>query len=329
MKKTLIIFTGGTISMKIDPKSQVAVPGVSIDKILDGIKNIEKYGDIEIYKFGDYPGPHINDELLFSLYKVIKRTLDDDRYDSVIVTHGTDTLEESAYFIDLLVDSSKPVIFVGAMRNASEMGYDGPNNIASAIVCAKSLESKNRGVLIVINNQINAASETTKSNTLSLDTFKSLEFGPLGIIDNNEAIYFRTTTPTSTLKVDKLIDNVFLIKAYMSMDSTILDCLIDNNAKGIVIEAMGRGNVPPSLLDSIKRAIDKGIIIVVISRCPTGRVLDTYGYSGGGKNLTDIGVIFGNNINGQKMRIKLTLALSSTNDYKKIVNIIKRDDFNA
>lgn len=323
--KVAVIFTGGTISMKVDPRLNAAIPALSSEEIMAMVTNIEKFTDIEIINYGEYPGPHITPEMMLELSKLVKKTIERDDITGVVVTHGTDTLEETAYLLDLTIKSEKPIVVVGAMRNSSELGYDGPSNLSAAICTAISNEAKNKGVLVVMNNEVNAASHVTKTNTLSLDTFKSPEFGPLGIVDNDKVIFYRDIVNHHHIETDNIESKVALIKCATGMDSDLINYCIDSGYKGIIIEAMGRGNVPPEMLDGIKRNLNKNIPVVIVSRCPTGRVLDTYGYSGGGKNLRDAGAIFGDNLPGQKARIKLMLILSITNDMNTIREIFEKD----
>lgn len=175
--KVAIIFTGGTISMKIDPRIHAAIPALSSEEIMAMVTNIEKFAEIEIINFANLPSPHIAPEMMIDLAILVKETVKREDITGVVVTHGTDTLEETAYLLDLTVDSEKPIAVVGAMRNSSELGYDGSSNLSAAICTVISKNARNKGVLVVMNNEVNAASEVTKTNTLSLDTFKSPEFG--------------------------------------------------------------------------------------------------------------------------------------------------------
>jgi len=322
-KKIAIIFTGGTIAMKIDPTIHAAIPALNAQEIIGTVKNIELMAEIEVINFSNLPSPHLNMDMLMELYLIVKSKIEDDNIDSVIITHGTDTLEETAYLFDLLLETKKPVIFVGAMRNYSELGYDGSSNLSAAICTALSPNSRDRGVLVVMNNEINAASEVTKTNTLSLDTFKSPEFGPLGIVDNDEALYYRNIVKRQHINTSKIEKKVGLLKCCAGMDADILDFYIENNYKGLIIEAMGRGNVPPNLVPGIKRALEENIVIGLVSRCNTGRVLYTYGYEGGGKQLRDLGVLFGGNLPGQKARIKLCVILGFTQDRDEIKSLFE------
>lgn len=324
-KKVAIIFTGGTISMKIDPRISAAIPALSSEEIMSMVTNIDKFADIEIVDFERIPGPHMTPQKMMELSKLTKKLLNREDIDGVVITHGTDTLEETAFLMDLNNFSNKAIVIAGAMRNGSELGYDGPSNLAAAVCTVISDQAQDKGVLVVMNNEVNAASEVTKTHTLSLDTFKSLEFGPLGIVDNDEVIFYRDIVKRHHIETETIEDRVCLIKSYAGMDSSLINYCIESGAKGIVIEAMGRGNIPPMMVNGIKNAISKGIKIVLVSRCPMGRVLDSYGYEGGGKKLRNLGVIFGGSLNGQKARIKLMLALSVTDDNDKVKEIFEKD----
>ncbi len=322
-KKVVVIFTGGTISMKIDPEIHAAIPALNSDEIIAMVANIENVAEIESINFANIPSPHITIQHMMSIANLVRENVLREDITGIVITHGTDTLEETAYLLDLLIQSEKPIVIVGAMRNSSELGYDGSSNLSAAICTAISPKARNKGILVVMNNEVNAASEVTKTNTLSLDTFKSPEFGPLGIVDNDEVIFYRDINKNSTIKTDSIEEKVALLKTATGVGLDVLDFYIDSGYKGIVIEALGRGNIPPQLVPGIKRAIENNIPVVMVSRCYTGRVLHTYGYDGGGKHLKDLGVIFAGNLPGQKARIKLMLSLGSTNDVEKIRRIFE------
>lgn len=326
--KVAIIFTGGTISMKIDPSIHAAIPALSADEIINMVTNIEKFADVEVINFANIPSPHITPSIMMDIAMLVRKTVAREDITGIILTHGTDTLEETAYLLDLVVKTSKPIVVVGAMRNSSELGYDGSSNLSAALSTAISNRAKNKGVLVVMNNDVNAASEVTKTNTLSLDTFKSPEFGPLGIVDNDEVIFYRDMVSHEFIDTDTIEEKVALIKSVPGMESDIIDFYIASGYRGIIIEAMGRGNIPPAMVPGIQRALSVNIPVVMVSRCPTGRVLDTYGYEGGGKHLRELGVIFGGNLPGQKIRIKLMLALGLTKDMEDIKNIMEDNLFN-
>lgn len=323
--KVAVVFTGGTISMKIDPRISAAIPALSSEEIMSMVTNIDRVADIEIVNFDRIPGPHMTPKRMMELSKLVKALVAREDITGVVITHGTDSLEETAYLLDLTINSIKPIIVVGAMRSGSELGYDGPSNLSAAICTAVSEEAKNKGVLVVMNNEVNAASEVTKTHTLSLDTFKSMEFGPLGIVDNDEVIFYRDIMKHPHIDTETIEEKVDLIKCVAGMDSRLIKFCVDSGTKGIIIEAMGRGNIPPQMVEGVTYALQHNVVIVMTSRCPMGRVLDTYGYEGAGRTLRNLGVILGGNLPGQKARIRLMLALSITKSTEMIKGIFEKD----
>jgi L-asparaginase len=324
MHKVAVIFNGGTISMKVDSRIQAAVPTLTGEEIMSMVTGIERHAEIECITFSNLPGPHVTPEKMMELSKYVQKVLLREDIDGIVVTHGTDTLEETAYLLDLTIKSEKPVIVTGSMRNSSELGYDGPANLSASICTAISENARGRGVMVCLNDELNCASEVTKSHSMKLNTFQSPEFGPIGIIDNNEVIFYRNILNKTYIDSNIIETKVELLKCAAGMDSRIFDFFIENNVKGIVIEALGRGNVPPQMMDGIIKAISKGIIVVIVSRCYGGRVLDTYGYEGGGKDLRNLGVIFGGELPGQKARIKLMLSLGKTKNIYEIKKIFEQ-----
>ena len=311
MKKIAIIFNGGTISMKIDEKIKAAVPSLSAEEIMSMIPGVEEYAEIEAYTFSSMPSPHMTLETMLKLSKFTTELVEREDIDGVVITHGTDTLEETAYLLDLTVKTKKPVVVTGAMRSGSELGYDGPFNLATSICTAISDEAVGRGVLVCFNGELNSASEVTKANSMALNAFRTPNFGPIGIVDNDNVIFYRDANYSEKYDVSEIKKQVALIKCVVDMDSSYIDYLIEKGCGGIVIEALGRGNVPPKMVDGIKKATELNIPVVVVSRCFEGRVFESYGYEGGGKQLKDLGVIFGDTLPGQKARIKLILAINS------------------
>lgn len=328
MKKIAVVFNGGTISMKVDERIKAAVPGLTGEEIMAMVTGIEGVAQIENYSFSSLPSPHVTPNVMLELSKFIQKLVDRDDIDGVVITHGTDTLEETALFLDLTVDTVKPVVITGAMRSSSELGYDGPFNLATSICTAISEEAKNRGVLVCFNGELNSSREVTKTNSMSLNAFQTPNFGPIGIVDNDKVIFYRKCVPSIKLKVETLEKDVALVKCVAGMDSSYLEFLIDKGINGIVIEALGRGNVPPKMVSGIDKALSKGVPVVVVSRCYEGRVFESYGYEGGGMDLRRRGVIFGDNMPGQKARIKLMIALNHFKDNKEIRGIFEEGLYN-
>ena len=321
MKKIAVVFNGGTISMKVDERIKAAVPSLTGEEIMSMVTGIEEFAEIESYSFSSMPSPHMTFKTMIKLSKFIKELLERDDIDGVVITHGTDTLEETAYLLDLTINSNKPIVITGATRSGSELGYDGPSNLAASICTAISDDAKGRGVLVCFNGELNSASEVTKANSMALNAFRTPNFGPIGIVDNNKVMFYRETKNTETYDVSDIKKDVALIKCVADMDSTLMEFVIEKGFGGIVIEGLGRGNVPPKMVEGIKRAIEKEVPVVIVSRCFEGRVHESYGYEGGGKMLKDLGVIFGDTLAGQKARIKLVLAINSGLSYERIRDI--------
>lgn len=318
MSKVVIIFTGGTISMHVDPTTGAAVPALTGDDILAQVPGISRVAEVEVDNFGMYPGPHMTFELMGKLFASITQHLGRPDVAGVVVTHGTDSLEETAYFCDCLYDGQKPIVFTGAMKNSSQLGWDGPANLFDAVRTAADPAARGLGVLVVLAREIHAAQDVTKTHTHYLDTFKSLDTGPVGLLDKDTIIYIRTLRRQAPLKLGSNSVKVALLKAAADMDGELVDYCVRSGYRGIVVEGMGRGNIPPRMADALITAVQQGVIAVLCSRCHSGRVLDTYGYPGAAKPLTQAGVILGGSLNGQKARIKLMLGLSAGLSWQEI-----------
>jgi L-asparaginase len=307
----VILFTGGTIQMRNDVDRGGAVPSLNANEILAATRGIDDITGVETEEWGAFPGPHMTIERMWSLRNRIREHLSRDEVTGVVVTHGTDTLEETAYLVARSLQTDKPVVFTGAMRTVSDLGWDGPANLLEAVRVAASPETRGFGVVVVISGQIFSALDVTKTNTNLLDAFESPGFGPLGVLDEGELVVHRQM-PTLPPVVDVIqpatpIDIIFVAAG---IDTRLLDCSRET-ARGVVIAAMGRGNVPPLLVPSIERWIGEGKPVVLTSRTQGGRVGNTYGYAGGGKRLEELGVIFGGSRRAQQARIDLMLALGA------------------
>ncbi|MFA7227498.1 MAG: asparaginase [Melioribacteraceae bacterium] len=314
MKNILVVFTGGTFSMRIDEKTKSAIPFFHGEDLVKMIPQASPLANLSVFEFGNFPGPHITPELMLDLSKKINEFVDRRDVDGVIVTHGTDTLEETAYFLDLTIRTEKPIVVIGAMKTSSEPDWDGPRNLIDAIHICNNNNSRGIGVLVCLNGEINAASEVTKTHTEDVETFRSLDFGTLGFVDRGKVIYNRLPRKLETIPAGKINSNVDLIKVYAGMDDKFFRFSADSGVDGVVVEAMGVGNVPPPAFEGIKYIVSKNIPVVLVSRCPAGETLDIYGYPGAGKWLKELGVIFTDFLNGQKARIKMIICLGNTTD---------------
>jgi L-asparaginase len=306
-----VFFTGGTISMRFDPATGGAVPALSGEEIIAQVPGLDEIADFDVIDFGRWPGPHVTPSRMMDLARAAREKLADESVAGAIVTHGTDTLEETAYLLDLVLNEEKPIVFLGAMRNSSELSWDGPGNLRSAVRVAADPQARGLGVIVAMNDQLIAAAEATKTHTESTDTFQSRDFGPLGIVDKDRVIVTRRPVRRDRVVTDRIEERVEVIKMVAGADGRFIDFAIGDGARGLVIEGLGRGNVTVAALPAIERAVNAGLPVVITSRCPRGRVLDTYAYEGAGRQLRKMGVILGGMLPSHKARIKLMLELGA------------------
>jgi L-asparaginase len=322
MKTILIIHTGGTISMSEDTATGAVKPGEH-NPLTDKTSSLNILANIIVEEPFNLPSPHISTNEMLTLKNLIETHYHKNKIDGVVITHGTDTLEETSYFLDLTVQTEIPIVVTGAMRSSNEIGSDGLYNLIESIRVASRDEAVGKGVLVVLNDEIHTAKNVTKTHTSNVSTFQSPQYGPIGIITKRGIVFHHAPTNRECYKITQITKKVALLKAYAGMDSTLLSAINELGYDGVVIEALGQGNLPPSTIDGIKMLIKNKIPVVLVSRCFNGIVQDIYGYEGGGKQLKDFGVIFSNGLNGQKARLKLLIALSYTNDLKEIENIFQ------
>jgi L-asparaginase len=305
----VILFTGGTISMRHDPAAGGAVPALSAREILAATRGVEGVAHVRVEDWGAFPGPHMTTDRMWALRTRIAELLTDPAVEGVVVTHGTDTLEESAYLTARSVTSAKPVIFTGAMRTASDLGWDGPANLLDAVRVAASDDARGYGVMVVMGARVFSALDVTKAHTHLLDAFESPGLGPVGVVDDGAVIFRRALAPPApALAPAAPAAPVDIVLAFAGCDGRLLDASRDT-ARGVVVAAMGRGNVPPPMAEGIERWIEAGKPVVIASRALRGRVGWTYGYAGGGRRLHELGAVFAGSRRPQQARIDLMLAL--------------------
>ena len=312
-----VVFTGGTISMRIDAATGAAVPALSGQAIASHVPGLKKEARLTLDDYARLPGPHVTPRWMWGLRQHVAAVLEDSRTDAVVVAHGTDTLEETAFLLDLTLESPKPVVFCGAMRTVSEPGWDGPANLLAAVRTAVHPGSSGRGVLITLDEEIHAASEATKWHTQHLAAFRS-PHGPLGGLERGRVRYHRPPLPRDPWPAKRLESRVDLHTMAAGVDGSLIRASFRRGARGLVIEATGCGNVPPAILPALREALSHERPVVLVSRCAEGRVAPAYGYPGGGLRLREMGVVFGGEMPGPKARIKLMVALGLTSDLDEI-----------
>ncbi|HHA0988263.1 TPA: asparaginase [Staphylococcus aureus] len=316
MKHLLVIHTGGTISMSQDQSNKVVTNDINPISMHQDV--INQYAQIDELNPFNVPSPHMTIQHVKQLKDIILEAVTNKYYDGFVITHGTDTLEETAFLLDLILGIEQPVVITGAMRSSNEIGSDGLYNYISAIRVASDEKARHKGVMVVFNDEIHTARNVTKTHTSNTNTFQSPNHGPLGVLTKDRVQFRHMPYRQQALENvnDKL--NVPLVKAYMGMPGDIFSFYSREGIDGMVIEALGQGNIPPSALEGIQQLVSLNIPIVLVSRSFNGIVSPTYAYDGGGYQLAQQGFIFSNGLNGPKARLKLLVALSNNLDKAEI-----------
>lgn len=316
MKHLLVIHTGGTISMSQDQSNKVVTNDINPISLHQDV--INQYAQIDELNPFNVPSPHMTIQHVKQLKDIILEAVTNKYYDGFVITHGTDTLEETAFLLDLILGIEQPVVITGAMRSSNEIGSDGLYNYISAIRVASDEKARHKGVMVVFNDEIHTARNVTKTHTSNTNTFQSPNHGPLGVLTKDRVQFHHMPYRQQALENVNEKLNVPLVKAYMGMPGDIFSFYSREGIDGMVIEALGQGNMPPSALEGIQQLVSLNIPIVLVSRSFNGIVSPTYAYDGGGYQLAQQGFIFSNGLNGPKARLKLLVALSNNLDKAEI-----------
>nr|WP_249222954.1 asparaginase [Noviherbaspirillum sp. L7-7A] len=306
------IATGGTIAMKIDPVKNAPVPAISGDDLLATVPDVAKYASIQVNNLSNVPSDYMDPARWIELTRAVQAALDKPEVAGVIVSHGTDTLEETAFWLDLTVKSAKPVVLIGAQRNASSPDFDGPRNLLNAVRIAVDQQSQQKGVMLAMNNQINSARYVVKTHTANVETFNSGDFGFLGEVYPDRVMYANAPVRRQhiPIRADKMPE-VEIVAMYGGADGMALRQAVDRGVRGIVVQALGMGNMNMAMFEAVKYALSKGVPVVVSTRVHSGRVLPNYGFVGGGKTTADAGAVMADDLKPAKARILLMLLLQS------------------
>ena len=310
MKRIIILTTGGTIAMRADANTNGAVPVLVGADLIQGLP--PGLADVRVEAFSNLPSAHFTLDHIWNLSRRVAALVEDDSVDGVVVTHGTDTFDESVYLCDLTIQTRKPIVFTGAMRTVSEIGYEGLANLSAAIQVAASDAARDLGVLAVFNDEIHAARDVTKTHTTALATFNSPEFGMLGRVYPDGVFIARQPRLREFVPASRLEMNVQLLTLAVGLSDALLEYFYDTvGARGVVLETLGGGRVPPWWLPTIERAMRAGTAIVITSRVGTGRTIDRYGYAGAHRDLKNLGCWFADGLSAPKARIKLMATLAT------------------
>jgi L-asparaginase len=311
MPRVAVVFTGGTISMAVDPVAGGNVPTLDGAAILERTPGLSAIADVVAIDRGRTPASHFTIGDLVGLWSVIRDAADDPSIDGVVVVQGTDTIEETAFCWDLLHDGPKPVVVTGAMRSSSEAGYDGPANLTDAVRAAATSALRGEGVTVVMGGTIHAADDVAKLHTSSLTAFGSPNFGPLGDIVAGRVTIQRRRAGRRHVATDVAAEPVFPITAVTGIDGSLVDAAVGLGARGIVVAATGSGNTSLGLLEAAGRAIRGGIPVALATRVPAGRVGGGYAFPGGNANWLRAGALPAGYLSGPKARVALSLGVGA------------------
>jgi len=323
LANVVILATGGTIAGTGATSTTTVgytAATVGVARLIEAVPELKKVANVKGEQVFQIASENMNNDYWLKLAKRVNELLAQDDVDGIVITHGTDTIEETAYFLNLVVKSKKPVVVVGAMRPSTAISADGPVNLYNAVTLAGSEEAVGKGVLVVLNDQINGAREVTKTNTSNADTFRSWELGFLGYMQDNRPYFYRVSTRKHTVDtefdVSKLesLPQVDIVYGYANMNRVAVDAFVGAGAKAIVHAGVGDGSlarpaVEPALIDARK----KGVIIVRASRVGNGIVARN-----GEAKDDEMDYVVSDSLNPQKARILVMLALTRSSDTKEI-----------
>ncbi len=322
-----ILATGGTIAGSAASKTQMSgykAGDIGIQVLMEAVPQIKEFANVTGEQVCNISSNNITGDVWIHLANRVNELLQSGDVDGIVITHGTDTLEETAYFLNLTVKSDKPVVLVGAMRPATAISADGPLNLLNAVRLAGNPSAKGKGVLIAMNDEINSARDATKTNTTLVNTFKAPELGCLGYIKNGEAEFYRESLRKHTsesefdLRSIEKLPYVEVIYGHADQTRTLVDAAVAAGVKGIVYAGMGNGSVHKNAEAALVEAQKKGVVIVRSSRCGNGVV------KGGPARYKEEHFVTSDTLNPQKARILLELALTKTSDPEKVQTFFDR-----
>jgi L-asparaginase len=312
-----VVFTGGTISMRHDPVAGGNVPVLGGGELLATVPGLDAIADVRPIDLGLTPASHLQFDDLFRIHRAVEDALATDDVDGAVVVQGTDAIEETAFFFDLLHAGPKPIVVTGAMRSASQPGFEGPRNLADAIRVAASPDAPAAalGAVVVLDGSIDAADDVSKTHASAFDTFRSLNRGPLGRVDGERVVLAGPRGPRRHVATSRAATRVFLVTATVATDGTLIAALHAAGADGFVVAATGAGNTDPALLEAAEAAMADGIPVAIVTRCPAGAAGTGYAFAGGGATWLRAGALFAGHLTGPKARIALAVGIGAGLDH--------------
>jgi len=311
MARVAVVFTGGTISTTFDPVAGGNVPSLDGAAILARTPGLDAIADVVAIDRGRTPASHFTFPALLGIAEVLRSALADPTVDGTVVVQGTDTIEETSFCWDLVLEGPKPVVVTGAMRASDEAGFDGPANLRDAVRVAAAGSMRGAGVVVCLAGTIEPADDVVKMHASALDTFASPNGGSLGRVLADGVAVYRRRAARRHVETAGAARRVHLITATVAMDGSLLDAAVAAGADGIVVAATGAGNTDPALLAAAERAMDAGIPVAHASRCPAGRAGSAYAFPGGGAAWLRAGALAVGHLCAVKARVALALGIGA------------------
>jgi L-asparaginase len=306
-----VVFTGGTISMVHDPEAGGNVPALDGAEILARTPGLDSIAEVEAIDRGLTPASHFTFGTLIEIAGHLRSRLAEPGVDGAVVVQGTDTIEETAFAWDLLLDGPKPVVVTGAMRTPERPDYDGPSNLRGAVAAAASAALRDQGVVVSLAGTLEAADDVIKLHTTALDTFQSPNAGSLGRVGTDGVSLLRRRGRRRHVTAERAAERVHLITVTVGMDGSLVDAAVTAGADAIVVAATGAGNTSPAVLDAGIRAMATGVPVVLASRCLAGRATTDYAFPGGGATWARAGAIVAGTLCAPKVRVAVALGLGA------------------
>lgn len=311
LPRCVLLSTGGTIASRIDPETGLAMPALSAKDLLSALPELEGQIDIAFEDFCRVPSPHIDPVHWAEMAGRVTELLADPAVSGVVISHGTGLLEETAWFLDLVLDTEKPVVLVGAQRNSSERDYDGTRNLLDALRTCASPRARGRGVLVVMNQHVNAAREVSKMHTFDVETFASGEWGYLGNVTPAGVEFVRSPLRRMHLPyAGQVLPRVDVVSMYAGATGSLLEAAVKDGAVGLVVQAVGSGHVNPAMAQAATRLLRTGVPIVVATRVPRGGTRACYGFEGSSQMLVNEGAVLARDLSAWKARVLLMVAMA-------------------
>jgi L-asparaginase len=309
--RVAVVFTGGTISTAFDPVAGGNVPALDGAAILARTPGLDAIADVVAIDRGRTPASHFTFPELLDIAAVVRETLSDPTIDGAVVVQGTDTIEETSFCWDLVLDGAKPVVVTGAMRASDEASFDGPANLRDAVRVAIAGSMRDAGVVVCLCGTIEPADDAIKMHASALDTFTSPNGGSLGRVGPAGVTVLRRRAGRRHVAATRAAERVHMITATVAMDGSLLDAAVAAGAEGIVVAATGAGNTDPALLAAAVRVMDAGVTVALATRCPSGRAGTAYAFPGGGANWVRAGALPVGHLCAVKARVALALGLGA------------------